>query len=127
MAYSPASLACGSNVSAMIEIDRIAVEVTKAIRHMDRIEYDPEGQRIMKLLVPALREAYQLGVPIDDGTTTSVTMEKDIAFKVSGIAEVKPSTTVSLDTPWMGNCEICKVPHDPRRVYDHAAVAPGRK
>ena len=107
----------------MQQLDSIAVRVTKDIRHMDRIDHDPEGQRILQLVAAGLREAYNLAIPPDDGKTTHVTTAKDIQLEIKGIEGIKSAKVVQEAMPahHISTCEICSTVHDPRRVYDHSS------
>lgn len=111
------------------KLDSIAVRVTKEIRHMDRIDHDPEGQRILKLVSAALREAYNLSVDEGKTTHTHITTAKDIQFKVEGVTDVKDAKIVQEAMPAHSilACTICSKVHDPRQQYDHAAVEPLRR
>ena len=122
MAYSPAS---NPPKPPLTNIDAIAEECVKEIRHMTVITHDPEGQRIKKLVIAACQQSFQLALPKNDGKTTHVTTDKDIQFKVEGIREVKDAKIVQeAMQPYFGLCHTCEPPaiHDPRGTYDHAPV-----
>jgi len=107
----------------MQELDSIAVRVTKEIRHMANIDHDPEGQRILKLVVAACQESYNLAIPPDDGKTTHVTTAKDIQFEIKGKEGIKGAKIVQEAMPahHIAACGICLTVHDPRKVYDHSS------
>ncbi len=105
------------------QLDSISVRVTKDIRHADKIDpHDPEAQRILQLVVAGLREAYNLAIPPDGGKTTHITTDKDIQFKLEGVAGIKEAKIVQEAMPAYATlCRICSAVHDPRTQYDHAA------
>jgi hypothetical protein len=114
----------GSNASGPKQaIAKIVENCVKEIRHMDRIEHDPEAQRIKKLVFDACLNSFYLASPPDDGKTTHVTLAPEDVMS-SSVAP-HPSVTIPATKPSTEKCESCKSIHDPRKPYDHAPVVLG--
>jgi len=115
MAYSPTTNASGP----MQAIRKMVEDCVKEIRHMDRIDYDPEAQRIKALVFDACRKSFLLGFP-DETVTTHVTTSPEAVQVSTGTPG--PSVTVRLDEVATMKCETCKSLHDPRKTYDHTPM-----